>query len=95
MKVTYNKKQTTMVCNAAIGSLVMVKIGESKTPTLCLIVSSSSMKDIVDDFFNDGRDFYDLNRTAVVEVESGKIYLLPDYSPCEIVDKYNFTVESL
>lgn len=92
MEVTY-KKRTTVVCNVTIGSLVMVKIGESKTPTLCLVASSSSMNDIANRFFNE-HNFYDLGKTAVVGVESGKIYLIPDNSPCEIVDKYNFTIES-
>lgn len=98
MEVTYNnKKEPIRVCNAEMGSLVIVaNLNEPKTtPILCLVVSTSSMEDISRNYLDSNYDFYDLAKTAVVEVETGKIHLLPDDYPCEVVHNYNFTVEGL
>lgn len=90
MKVVYNKRKTVEVSHINMGRLIKVELGG--TPTLCMVLSSSSMDDIAENYLNSS---YDLAKTPIVEVENGTMHLLPDDTLCEIVDDYNFTVEGL
>lgn len=91
MKVVYNKRETVEVSHVDMGRLIKVELGG--TPTLCMVVSSSSVDYIAESVLDSNYNFYDLDKTPVVEVENGTMHLLQDDTLCEIVDDYNFTVE--
>jgi hypothetical protein len=89
MEARYNNKEESIrVCDAEKGDFIMITdLNKPTTQILCLVVSSSSMRDIARDYLDSNYDFYELNKTAVVEVKTGEMHLLPNDYPCNIVKK--------
>jgi len=95
MEIVCHTKKSTRLGDVGKSTLVHIsELSTSTKPMICIVLDPFSVDNEIESYICEF-NLADIDRVAVVELKTGKLYFLPIETECTVITDYNFEVNNL
>ena len=95
MEIIYHAKKRTRLGDVGLGTLIHIDdLSNSTRQMICIVLDPFSVDNEIESYICEF-NLSDIDRVAVVELKTGKLYFLPNDTDCTVITDYHFEVNNL